>query len=248
MGVFNLLINHQVCCYKTVGNKSVIDYGAIDLLRIMYPHFKVVNSIFEIDDGHPFIYIGKMEYIFKAQQRLEDHIIVSTTGDYDLTDRNTLIDLAYYKHSGQYIYHHKDQSKGNNGIIDEKDLDDYDPKDITAIPKGKPKYVTEELIKSWSDQQFILNWKYLWVVGSLMDKELEDRHSVYQIIDSLSLPSKALQLYLTLIKDSNPDNIEYILFDFMDKSQVINPESIKNPYMNKLYKSFKASYGNTSSL
>ena len=61
------LLNKQVCCYQP--NAKVIDYQLLDLLRIMYPTFKVVKSEFEITMGEPFIYAGDIKYLSKVSKR-----------------------------------------------------------------------------------------------------------------------------------------------------------------------------------
>lgn len=95
---FDLLLNKQVCCYKGDG-KPILDTAALSFLQIMYPTFKLVKTEFDIYPDEPFIYIGDQKWIPKIQTHTEPHIIVATTGEYNLTDRDTLVSLVFARHN-----------------------------------------------------------------------------------------------------------------------------------------------------
>lgn len=92
--MFQDLLGTQVCCYKD----GKLNYMAMDCLSFMYPTFKKVKTEFDIFPGDPFIYVGDIKWLNKIQKYKEPHILVSSTGEYDLTDRKTLLELAYSKH------------------------------------------------------------------------------------------------------------------------------------------------------
>lgn len=95
---FNLLLNKQVCCYKG-DNKPIMDERALSFLQIMYPTFKLVKTEFDIYPDEPFIYIGDQKWINKIQKHTEPHIIVATTGEYNLTERDTIVSLVFSRHN-----------------------------------------------------------------------------------------------------------------------------------------------------
>lgn len=95
---FDLLLNKQVCCYKS-GDKPILDTAALGFLQIMYPTFKIVKSEFDIYPDEPFIYIGDQKWISKIQKHTEPHIIIATTGEYNLTERETIISLVFTRHN-----------------------------------------------------------------------------------------------------------------------------------------------------
>lgn len=86
------LVGKQVKCF--VDSKN-IDYNALAILQMMYPNYQTVYSVFEIYPDMPFIYLGELKYISKVKERTEPHIIVSTTGDYDFTDKESLLKAVY---------------------------------------------------------------------------------------------------------------------------------------------------------
>ena len=90
---FDLLLNKQVCCYSS--GSSTINQYALGLLCNMYPNFKVVRTSFDINPDQPFIYIGDQKWIPLISKQTEPHIIVATTGEYDLTDHETVLNLCY---------------------------------------------------------------------------------------------------------------------------------------------------------
>lgn len=121
LNMFKELLGKQVCCYKTVKGKDkpILDTKALSFLQIMYPSFKVVKTEFDIYPDEPFIYIGDIKWLPKVQKHTEPHIIVASTGDYNLTDRETLASLVYLRHNKkppQYL----------SELIDEKDGWDED--------------------------------------------------------------------------------------------------------------------------
>lgn len=89
------LFGKQVKCY--IDNKT-IDYNALSILQMLYPKFQTVYSPFEIYPDIPFIYLGDLRYVNKIKERKEPYIIVSTTGEYDFTDKETLLKVAYAHH------------------------------------------------------------------------------------------------------------------------------------------------------
>lgn len=97
------LVGKQIKCY--IDNKT-IDYNALSILQMLYPTYQTVDSTFEIYPDIPFIYIGDLKYVNIVNNREEPHILVATTGEYDFTDRETLLKIAYMKHNKkipQYI-------------------------------------------------------------------------------------------------------------------------------------------------
>lgn len=98
--MFEELLNKQVCVYTIDKNgKSIINQHALSCLYFMYPNFQRIKSEFELYPGEPFIYLGDLKWVNKINQRTEKHIIVSSTGEYDLTDKDTLVNLAYLRHN-----------------------------------------------------------------------------------------------------------------------------------------------------
>lgn len=89
------LIGKQIKCY--IDNKT-IDYNALSILQMLYPTFQTVDNVFNIYPDIPFIYIGELKYINKVKEREEPYILVSTTGEYDFTDKETLLKVAYQYH------------------------------------------------------------------------------------------------------------------------------------------------------
>lgn len=85
----------QIKCY--IDNKT-IDYNALSILQMLYPTYQTVSTTFDIYPDVPFIYIGDLKYISSVNNRKEPHIIVATTGEYDFTDKETLLKVAYMKH------------------------------------------------------------------------------------------------------------------------------------------------------
>lgn len=109
------LLNKQVCCYKMheKSKKQIFIDDALSFLTLVFPDFKIVRSEFDIYPGESFIYVGDMKWIPKIQKRTEPHVIVSTTGEFDLTDRKQVIDLAYL-HNGKKVPKYLEE------LIDEK--------------------------------------------------------------------------------------------------------------------------------
>lgn len=89
------LIGKQIKCY--IDNKT-IDYNGLSILQMLYPNFQTVYNVFDIYPGIPFIYLGDLRYISKVKERAEPYIIVSTTGEYDFSNRETLLKVAYAHH------------------------------------------------------------------------------------------------------------------------------------------------------
>lgn len=85
----------QIKCY--LDNKN-IDYNALSILQMLYPTYQTVNSTFDIYPDVPFIYIGDLKYINRVKNRQEPYILVATTGEYNFTDKETLLKVAYMKH------------------------------------------------------------------------------------------------------------------------------------------------------
>lgn len=85
----------QIKCY--IDNKT-IDDNALSILQMLYPTYQTVSSTFDIYPNIPFIYIGDLKYISKVNEREEPHILVATTGEYDFTDKATLLKVAYLYH------------------------------------------------------------------------------------------------------------------------------------------------------
>lgn len=92
--MFQELINKEVVC------------NDISIIQFMYPTFKLAKDKFCMYFSEPFIYIGDYRNIPIVKDYDVPHIIVSSTGEYNLNDRDTLINLAYKKHNKripQYI-------------------------------------------------------------------------------------------------------------------------------------------------
>lgn len=190
---------------------------SLDLLKFMYPSFKIVKTEFDIFPGQPFIYIGDLKWINKIKSHKEPYIIVSSTGEYDLTDRHTLMEIAYKKHN-----------------------------------KTIPKYIEDlGLLKSpreggWSDDDFIYNWKYVWLLGTTVDKEVDRSNMFYSILENLSIPANLTTKYLELLdKEGTTDGADYLdraLISFIKKSRNISQENTKNQKMLAIRHTFTSSY------
>lgn len=92
----NDLIGKQIKCYI---DSKTIDYNALSILQMLYPTFQTVYTVFDIYPDIPFIYIGDLRYIKKVKEHTEPYILVATTGDYDFTDKETLLKVAYAYHN-----------------------------------------------------------------------------------------------------------------------------------------------------
>ena len=199
--IFPDLLNLQVCGIRKEGiAQSVISY-----LRIMYPTFRLVRTEFEIYDGEPFIYIGEPKYVYKYQNRPELHIIVSSTGEYDLTDRDTLINLAYSHKNGGWEDIHNNESL-----------------------YGRPKYLTKELIDSWTSEQFDYNFKYLWVLGTIPDKELNKDRLLLDIVSNVQEPFKMITSFLQATEEAGVGYVQSSLLSFIEKSLEISEINTKS--------------------
>ena len=89
------LVGKQIKCYI---DSKTIDYNALSILQMLYPNFQTVCTVFDIYPDIPFIYTGDLRYIKKVKERTEPYILVATTGDYDFTDKETLLKVAYLYH------------------------------------------------------------------------------------------------------------------------------------------------------
>ena len=89
------LTGKQIKCYI---DSKTIDYNALSILQMLCPDYQTVYTVFDIYPGIPFIYIGDLKYIKKVKERAEPYILVATTGDYDFTDKETLLKVAYQYH------------------------------------------------------------------------------------------------------------------------------------------------------
>lgn len=238
--MFDKLINKQVCCYSN----GKLDYNALSLLCFMYPSFRVVKSEFDIYPDEPFIYIGDVKWAHKINKHPEPHIIVASTGEYDLTNRNTLIDLAYLKHQHskeeQYIY----EDKRTNKKIENLDefLVSNKPEDYTKRVKGRPKYL-DDIYEKWTNDQFMYNWKYLWVVGSVSDKEIEADKTFSNIIDNFTRMFELIRYYLKATEELDIKYLENALVSFINNSMDISDLNTKSMKVMKSRTAFKNSLG-----
>lgn len=207
------LLNKQVICPDP------------SILQFMYPNFKRVKTEFEIFPDEPFIWNGDHKYIDKVKKHTELHIIIANTGDYDLTDMKTLVDLAYIKH-GKFTY---------------KVMKDLDTKPIIDVD-GKPRLVLDEngqpikipnvpqymddLLKAWAPKKhqlyspdFLYTWKHLWVTGTIPDKEIRQNKLFMSIIENMNQPYLVLQSYLKAVNSGvDISRLEYSLLKFMFES------------------------------
>lgn len=179
----------QIKCY--IDNKT-IDYNALSILQMLYPTYQTVNSTFDIYPDVPFIYIGDLKYISIVNNRKEPHIIVATTGEYDFTDKETLLKVAYMKHK-----------------------------------KEIPKYVLE-IYKTWSQEKFYMNLKYIILFGTSIDKELINNTILLNTINNITNPIKVIKSYLEDIETNDVDYLENDLLSFIDRSNNLNINTTKN--------------------
>ena len=91
----DILLNKQVNAYITVNGKQLINQEVLSIIMMMYPGFKLVKSKFEIYPNQSFIYTGDIQYINSVKTRPEPHIIIATTGEYDLNDKHKLVEVIY---------------------------------------------------------------------------------------------------------------------------------------------------------
>ncbi len=125
------LVGKQIKCYKDV---SHIDENALSILQMLYPMYSIVKTVFEIEYDRPFIYIGDLRYINAVNKRTEPHIIVATTGEYDFTDRDTLIKFAYQYHNKNVPNYMKDVYKSWN---DEQFFNNIKLIIVNGVPKDR---------------------------------------------------------------------------------------------------------------
>ena len=85
------LINKQVMC------------SDVGVIQFMYPMFRIAKTkddvIYSINTNQPFIYSGSGLLFELVKKSDVPYIIVSSSGDYNLDDRETLLELAYKKHN-----------------------------------------------------------------------------------------------------------------------------------------------------
>ena len=79
---------------KTKVKKPVLDEDVLSILKMMYPDFRLVKSMFEIYPDDSFIYIGDPNYINSVKNKPNPHIIVATSG-IDLLDKKVLLEYVY---------------------------------------------------------------------------------------------------------------------------------------------------------
>lgn len=227
--MFKELLNKQVVCDN------------IALLQFMYPNFRVVKTTFEIYPEEPFIWIGDSKYISKIHKRTELHIIVASTGEYDLTNMDTLIKLAYMKNNKYRLVPMKDKMtdkimKDENGnTIYEKDQ--YgEPKKELAIPK-----YMNDLVKQWEKQnesrkrdkqyvsnEFIYNWKYLWVNGEVANKEVQANKLYLDLLNQINNPMMFIKVYLQGMSNGLAPYINNSLTKFFSDSIIKTSKERKN--------------------
>lgn len=70
----------------------------LGLLQFMYPNFIIIDKPILITDN-PVIYTGETKYINQIKNLGQEYIIVSQLAEYDLTDRKTLLDVAFTKYN-----------------------------------------------------------------------------------------------------------------------------------------------------
>ena len=99
------LVGKQIKCYS---DSKTLDYNALSILQMLYPNFQTVYTVFDIYPDIPFIYTGELKYIKKVRERSEPYILVATTGDYDFTDKETLLKVAYQYHGKEVPIYIKD--------------------------------------------------------------------------------------------------------------------------------------------
>lgn len=238
-----------------------VDDKVIGYLRTMYPTFRLVKTEFEIFDGEPFIYIGDPKYLYKYQKRPELHILVSTTGEYDLTDRDTLINLAYSHKNGGWEDIHINQSLYNRNkdtIFNDRGIDSkgrihsdfihlYKPNEYIHQGRGRPKSVDSELVKSWTPSQFDYNFKYLWVLGFIPEKELEKDKLFLDIITHVQKPFEMITAFLKATETCGVKFVQESLLSFIEKSMEISDINTKSKGLLMLRNQFKTSYKNNIS-
>lgn len=179
----------QIKCY--IDNKT-IDYNALSILQMLYPTYQTVSSTFDIYPEVPFIYIGDLKYINIVNNRPEPHIIVATTGEYDFTNKETLLEIAYLKHN-----------------------------------KKIPKYI-QDIYKTWSQEQFYNNIKFIILFGTAIDKELSNNVILLNIINNITNPIKVIKSYLEDIESNDVNYLENDLLSFIDRSANLNINTTKN--------------------
>jgi len=179
----------QIKCYL---DTKTIDYNALSILQMLYPTYQTVDSTFNIYPDIPFIYIGDLKYINIINNRPEPHIIVATTGEYDFTDKETLLKVAYLKHN-----------------------------------KKIPKYILE-IYKTWSNEQFYNNIKYIILFGTSIDKELNNNMVLLNIINNITNPIKVIKSYLEDIETNDVIYLENDLLSFIDRCNNLNINTTKN--------------------
>lgn len=205
--MFQELLGKQVRCSD--GKKLVP--MAMDCLAIMYPLFSVVTSDFDIHPNEPFIYVGDIKWANKIRKYQEPHIIGAATGEYDLTDRKTLIQLAYLKHN-----------------------------------KTVPKYLEEiDLDKDWDYDTFMMNWKYIWLMGAPLDKVKEQNDVFYKLIDKLSKPVELIEVFSDALDTYGEESFKYLenaMVSFIYKCKDMNATNTKSRHMLEIRSKFIASY------
>lgn len=76
--------------------------------------------------------------------------------------------------------------------------------------KGKtpPKYL-DELLKAWDDTTFYYNLKFILLLGSIPDKELDKNSLFFALLDDLANPKSAILDFFKLI-DSSDDSTRFL--------------------------------------
>lgn len=225
------LVNKQVCCYKYIEKtkKYIFSEQALGLLKVMYPSFVIVSREFDIKDDRPYIYIGDSKWINKiANNYPQPHIMVSKSGEYDMTDRKTVANLIFMKHN---------KRKRDDGNFYPKYLDEL--------------IISNDQYACWDDTTFYYNMKLAWILGTVPNREIDKNDLYLNIISNFSKPMQLARIYLSKVDEIGDDATKYLdrqLLRFMsnalDKSYT--PKSKFMLTALQTYKMQYARYSNTA--
>lgn len=201
------LINKQVACSETY------------ILSFMYPSFKVVTTEFQVETGKPFIYTGNLKYLPLVNKRIEPHIIVSSTGEVNLDDISTMIELAYKKHNKRV------------------------PNYIEELIKTWNEQSTRMKITYPPD--FLYCWKILWTTGSLPQTTHVSNKLFLDMLINIQNPMLVITKYLEGAQSQ--ESVKYIenqLLKFMQDSLSLDmaQAAVSKDWMTKVKLTFASSY------
>ena len=179
--------------------------GNIDLLRCMFPKYKVISeeNIPE-NPTEPAIYIGDFsksdDFIERYRTNHQDFIVNVYKSDIDLNDRRILANIVF--------------EKWRNATL--------------------PKYL-EEIIDDIPQDRFIEEIKIKWVSGKWTIKELPNEVGFLNLVEELNKSKyNFIKSYFECLKDTKPYVLESSFLTFLNKAKTKSYQGNSYKYKKKL--------------